>query len=81
MTYITAVSMLAVSAGGLAAFAVALLYWLNHRDDLREITAERDALRARVAELEGTDGKPRVVHSLIQGASICTAQEATRDPR
>ena len=40
MTYITAASMLAVSAGGLAAFAVALLYWLNHRDALREITAE-----------------------------------------
>ena len=80
MTYITAASMLAVSAGGLAAFAVALLYWLNHRDALREITAERDALRARVAELEGTDGKLRVAHSLIQGASTRTAQEDPHDP-
>ena len=129
MSYISVVSMLAASASGLAAFAVALLYWLNHRDDLRKMTAdrdnwrsleteaakyvevpiimrthfsgeppyvgweglglalnealdERDALRARVAELEGTDGKLRVAaHSLIQGASIRTAQEATRDPR
>ena len=129
MTYITAISMLAASASGLAAFAVALLYWLNHRDDLREITAERDnwrsleteaakyvevpivmrtdfsgeppyvgwkglglalnealderdALRARVAELEGTDGKLRVAaHSLIQGASIRTAKEGPNATR
>ena len=81
MTYITASSMLITFGCGLAAGGAALHYWFRHRDDLREITAERDALRARVAELEGTDGKPRVSHSLIQGASICTAQEATRDPR
>lgn len=81
MTYITAVSMLAVSAGGLAAFAVVFLCWLMRLDDLREITAERDALRARVAELEGAPDKPRVSHSLTQGASIRTAQEATHDPR
>ena len=128
MTYITAVSMLAVSAGGLAAFAVALLYWLNHRNALREITAERDnwrsleteaakyvevpiimrthfsgeppyvgweglglalnealderdALRARLAELEGAPDKPRVSHSLIQGASIRTAKEGPNATR
>lgn len=128
MTYITAVSMLAVSAGGLVAFAVLFLCWLMRLDDLREITAERDkwrrleteaakyvevpivmrtdfsgeppyvgweglglalnealderdALRARLAELEGAPDKPRVSHSLIQGASIRTAQEATHDPR
>lgn len=81
MTYITAVSMLITFGCGLAAGGAALLYWLRHRDDLREITAERDALRARVAELEGAPDKPRVSHSLIQGASIRMAQEATHDPR
>lgn len=129
MTYITAVSMLSVSAGGLAAFAVVFLCWLMRLDDLREITAERDkwrrleteaakyvevpiimrthfsgeppyvgweglglalnealderdALRARVAELEGTYGKLRVAaHSLIQGASIRTAKEGPNATR
>ena len=82
MTYITAASMLITFGCGLAAFAVALLYWLNHRDDLRAITAERDALRARVAELEGTYGKLRVAaHSLIQGASIRSSLEATHVTR